>query len=412
MTFGPLQGDALATLLLASHLALTERMRSEAKPLSGLEWNRLTDDLKERALRPADLLGKGVSELQSLLALSTEMAGRIATLIGRGVQLALELERLHGRGIWVLTRSDEAYPQVLKRRLKKDAPPVLFGAGAVPLLQQGFLAVVGSRHVDEAGSAFATDVGVAVAKSGLVVVSGGAQGVDRLAIEGGLSAGGSAIAVLADSLERAIREPAYLSALLEGRLVLVSAVHPGARFSVPAAMARNKYIYALARYGLVVASDPAKGGTRAGALEVLQHGWVPLLVRETDPPLLGNQDLIRRGALAWPEGAVSVGEGLHEWLEARTKGWKPPPVKERRQTRQTHSATAPDLYHLVLPHLLALVQSALHPAQVAVSLGVVPEQALAWLRRAEGEGKVRYDGDTGYFQLGGTPAASQLTFKL
>jgi len=45
--------------------------------------------------------------------------------------------------------ADASYPKRLKTRLKEDAPPVLYGCGDVALLENGGLAVVGSRHVDD-----------------------------------------------------------------------------------------------------------------------------------------------------------------------------------------------------------------------------------------------------------------------
>ena len=53
---------------------------------------------------------------------------------------------------------------------------------------------------------------------------------------------------------------------------------PHASFNVGMAMARNKLIYALSDFGLVIASDAEKGGTWAGAEEGLKAGWVPVFV--------------------------------------------------------------------------------------------------------------------------------------
>ena len=41
-------------------------------------------------------------------------------------------------------------PRRLKARLREDAPAVLYGCGDIGLLETGGLAVVGSRHVDDA----------------------------------------------------------------------------------------------------------------------------------------------------------------------------------------------------------------------------------------------------------------------
>jgi len=100
---------------------------------------------------------------------------------------------------------DELYPARLLETLKHQAPTVLFGAGDIRLLQRAGVAVVGSRNIDEAGAAFAREVGAKSVASKLTVVSGGARGTDRIAMQAALESGGLAFGVLADSVERAAR---------------------------------------------------------------------------------------------------------------------------------------------------------------------------------------------------------------
>ena len=78
----------------------------------------------------------------------------------------------------------------------------------------------------------------------------------------------------------AIRLPEIRHALERGDLCLVTPYSPNAGFSVGAAMGRNRLIYCLADYAIVVASDAEKGGTWAGATEALKNGWVPNVVRK------------------------------------------------------------------------------------------------------------------------------------
>ena len=61
-------------------------------------------------------------------------------------------------------------------------------------------AVVGSRDVDEAGTAFAGEVARWCARESLAVASGGARGVDRTAMLAAVDAGGAATGVLAGAL--------------------------------------------------------------------------------------------------------------------------------------------------------------------------------------------------------------------
>jgi predicted Rossmann fold nucleotide-binding protein DprA/Smf involved in DNA uptake len=67
------------------------------------------------------------------------------------------------------------------------------------------------------------------------------------------------------------------------------------------AMDRNKLIYALADYGLVVSADYKKGGTWAGAEEELKRKpGRPVFVRIGDSVPTGNRQLINLGALEFP----------------------------------------------------------------------------------------------------------------
>jgi predicted Rossmann fold nucleotide-binding protein DprA/Smf involved in DNA uptake len=54
-------------------------------------------------------------------------------------------------------------------------------------------------------------------------------------------------------------------------------------------MERNKLIYALADWAIVVASAAGQGGTWTGALENLKAGWAPLFVRNGSDVPDGNR---------------------------------------------------------------------------------------------------------------------------
>ncbi len=111
-----------------------------------------------------------------------------------------------------------------------------------------------------------------------------------------LDAGGIAFGVLADSLERTVRQPDLRQLLLDGQLVLLTPYVPTAGFSVGAAMGRNKVIYGLADFAVVVSSDFQTGGTWAGAVEALKAGWCPVFARDGVEVPKGNRELLKLGA--------------------------------------------------------------------------------------------------------------------
>lgn len=292
----PLSDDAIAIVLVASYLGLPPR--SESKPFGPVEWQRLAERLHASGSTPSRLLGAATDTLAADLDCSPEQAERVVRLTERAGGISFELDRLAQRGIWVLTRAHAAYPSRLKK-LGSNRPPVLFGAGPRDFLDDGGVAIVGSRNVDDAGGEFAGLVGSRAANAGMNVISGGARGVDRLAMQGAIDADGVAVGVLTDSLERWIKDPELRGHIHGQRLTLVTPFKPDAGFNSANAMARNKYVYALADFAVVVASEKDKGGTWTGAAENLRekNRWSILFVRQADDAPAGNAALIQRGGI-------------------------------------------------------------------------------------------------------------------
>jgi predicted Rossmann fold nucleotide-binding protein DprA/Smf involved in DNA uptake len=286
--------QAQAVLLLTSHF--TKLDRGEPKPLSTSEWGKLAYWLKDRGLQPDSLLSEDPRRLLSGWMDRGITQDRIEYLLGRGGALGLALEKWERAGLWVLTRSDSEYPERLKKRLKLEAPPVLFGCGKRSLLNGRGIAIVGSRNASDADLSFAAQLGADAASQGFSVVSGGARGIDESAMLGALEREGTVVGVLADSLLRSATSARYRKHLMSNDLVLVSPFNPEAGFNVGNAMARNSYIYCLADAAVVVTTGRDRGGTWSGAIENLRSHWAPLWVRSHPDAGSGNADLVRRGA--------------------------------------------------------------------------------------------------------------------
>jgi predicted Rossmann fold nucleotide-binding protein DprA/Smf involved in DNA uptake len=294
-----LSPNTQAILLLTAPLMVG---RSTPAPdlLGPGDYKRLARHLRDIERQPADLLGPNAGDI--LRSCQTVVAeDRLQHLLGRGFLLSQAIERWQSRAIWVISRADADYPRRLKILLREDAPAVLYGCGDIGLLDNGGLAVVGSRDVDDALIDYTMSVGGLAARAGRAIVSGGAKGIDQAAMRGALEAGGQVCGVLADSLEKTAMQREHRNMLLDGQLVLISPYDPGAGFNVGHAMQRNKLIYALADASLVVSSDVDKGGTWAGAIEQLDKlRFVPIYVRSIGAPSRGLDALVKKGALAWP----------------------------------------------------------------------------------------------------------------
>ena len=293
----PLSANTQAILMLTAPL-MAPGGRDDAPVLKPREYRRLAQWLHANGTEPAGLLEPGGALIgQGPGGVEPD---RLRRLLDRGFRMAQALERWQARSIWVVSRADDGYPTLLRSRLKGHAPALLYGCGPTSLLDRRGLAVVGSRDAGDALLQYAADNAAVAARAGLSVVSGGAKGVDRAAMNGALEAGGRVTGVLPGGLERAAVNREHRTLLLEERLVLLSLCDPRAGFNVGNAMARNKLVYGLADAALVVDATEGKGGTWAGAEEELKRGSGRVFVRSTLESSAGLAALLARGATAWP----------------------------------------------------------------------------------------------------------------
>ena len=296
MNSNPLSPTTQATLLLCSPLRAGKNR--DVQPLSIGDFNELEKQLQRIGASLEHLLESDAAVLLKKLGLTVD-SEKITALLGRGFMLSMAVETWQSAGVWVTSRGEADYPERL-HRLKQNAPPLIYGCGEKKLLAKGGLAIVGSRDVDAAGETFTRNVAAKAAHEEMQIVSGGARGVDQFAMLAALEAGGTVVGVLADSLLRSATSGNAREAIQDGRLALLSAFDPEAGFNVGNAMQRNKQIYALADFGLVVSSGYNEGGTWSGAIEQLEKlHLTPIFVRDGDVPE-GNRQLLRRGAMPFP----------------------------------------------------------------------------------------------------------------
>jgi len=308
--------DGTVLVMLCSHVGISDGDQPGPSPLTLREWNVLSRRLHDSGTNhPSALLGISSADLSKRFGITTTEAERIVQLLARGGSIAWELEHLAANGVWCVTRADDSYPTRIRNTLKHQAPTVLFGAGDFTILDKPAIGIVGSRNIAEAGAGFARRLGEICARSSVAVVSGGARGTDRIAMQGALDAGGCAVGVLADNLTKTTRQPDVRNFITEGRLILITPFRPDNGFSIGAAMGRNKIIYGASDFSVVVASDYQKGGTWAGAIETLTARWCPLFVRSGKDVGRGNEDLIRKGARAFSDTDLENMDDLIEWMK-------------------------------------------------------------------------------------------------
>ena len=386
-----LSPDTQAILLLCASFG--QNRQTQPQPLTLSEYNFVAGWLRENDISPGDLLNPTLKNRLPNITIGKLDSHRLIALLERGVMLSLAVEKWTNQGLWILGRGDSQYPKRLKQRLRHSAPAILYGIGNIELLSQAGLAVVGSRDIDQEELDYTLQLGQTCAQQGIQVVSGGARGVDQAAMLAVLEAGGTALGILADSLSKIAVAGKYRAGIKEGRLTLVSTYDPNAGFNAGNAMGRNKYIYALADYALVVSSSFGKGGTWAGATEALEKiKDVPLFVRMQGTVPEGNQQLYKKGVKHFPE--VPWNNLLKILGEAATSETNLEMSASNRDdftdaSTQVNQSSLKDIYEAVLPIILNHLQQPKDAKYLAESLDVRKTQMEDWLNRAVKEGKVR-----------------------
>ena len=232
------------------------------------------------------------------------------------------LRRAERIGVRVLTWNCPEYPDSLRHL--SDPPPVLFLRGRMGLLARaGTVTVVGARRATERARDLAERLGVSLARSGVVVASGLALGIDGAVHSGVLRVGGEAIGVLGTGPD--VIYPRAHRALFERivqRGLVVSEFLPGTGAAPYHFPRRNRILAALASSVVVV-----EAGRRSGSLITVDHAldigrdvWVVPGPIEAST-CAGSNRLLGEGArplLAIADFVEAVtGEGSRGLLERR-----------------------------------------------------------------------------------------------
>jgi len=306
--------DRIAMATACTTLGLPAGKRDRDDILSNPEWNQLAQWLRKRQMRPADLLFAGDSDLV-FDEIDPRIAAKVRAVPDRASTVALEIEQLEHVGIWTMSRADSGFPRRWKERLKGAAPAVIFGTGPAELLDRPAVAIVGSREITEELGELGNSIGMRVSQAGMVVVSGGARGSDRVGMQGALLDEGCAVGVLPADLSRLSKQRDVREFIANGKLCLVTQVNPDAGFSVGNAMARNRLIYSLSDLAMIIATKAGSGGTWAGATENRKKRWVPMAVWTGLDAPDGNFALAEEGVFSFSE-RPSGPEWLHRLIES------------------------------------------------------------------------------------------------
>lgn len=210
--------------------------------------------------------------------------------------------------IW---KTDPAYPPLLNEIA--DPPKRLFHRGEPLNPKASYFAIVGTRRASLYGKQMAERFSGVLAAKGFTIVSGLAFGIDTIAHEAALEAGGKTIAVLGSGLEY-IFPPCNrgLAKKIEQHGCLISEFEPEAVAYKSNFPQRNRIIAGMS-FATLVIEGPERSGALITARFALEYNRdiFALPGNITQSTSLGTNRLIR-DALAYP---VTTIEDIFDYLE-------------------------------------------------------------------------------------------------
>ncbi|GAB6280550.1 MAG: DNA-processing protein DprA [Thermovirga sp.] len=255
---------------------------------------RVLDSIKALGITPEETAAASPSIMDRLGVsdLSREILAERAAAGWSGA----EMERCERIGVRLVFFMDDDFPGILKDI--PDPPLVLYVRGK-GLPTDGMAAVVGTRKCSSYGAHCAEELGSSLAAAGIIVVSGGARGIDGAAHRGCLGAGGTTVAVLGTGVDIAYpgsHRSLFEEIMEEGALL---SEYPFGTTGLPWRFPRrNRIIAGLCSRCLVVEAPVRSGAiiTARLALEAGREVWaVP--GRITEGVCEGSNALISDGAV-------------------------------------------------------------------------------------------------------------------
>ena len=179
------------------------------------------------------------------------------------------------------------------------APETIFFKGALPSQRLPSVAIVGTRKPTAYGKEVASSITTSLAQKGIVIISGLAIGIDSIAHQSTLDAGGITIAVLANSVDTIYPKSNRRLAedILAHNGVIMSEYEPPREPRGYQFLARNRIVSGLAD-AVVVVEAAARSGTLSTAAHALEQGKEVFAVpgNITSPLSSGCNKLIKQGA--------------------------------------------------------------------------------------------------------------------
>jgi len=212
------------------------------------------------------------------------------------ISLEAEMEKLDRLGVKVLSCHDSDYSSRLKEIY--DYPPLLYVRGSLLAEDEWCLAIVGTRRASVYGRQVTEEIVTDLAQSRITIVSGLARGIDTIAHQSALAAGGRTIAVFACGLDIVYpAENAQLARDIIQQGALVSEYPLGTKPRAENFPRRNRIMSGLSLGVLVTEAGDSSGALITTSMALEQNREVFAIPGSIlSPTSRGTNHLIQEGA--------------------------------------------------------------------------------------------------------------------
>ncbi len=215
-----------------------------------------------------------------------------------------------------VTPDEKLYPRMLKNL--DDLPAVVYYQGDLKfIIHKIAIAIVGTREAGANSLAIAKSLSASLTRSGAIVVSGGALGVDSAAHSGAIEAGGKTVAVLGCGFGTDyLQSNQYLRDAIANNGALVTEYPPETPVLPRNFPIRNRIISGLC-HGTVVVEAGIKSGSLITANTALEQGrdvyavpgdvmsskfmGVHKLINDGAKPVFSAKDVLYSYAIKYPK---------------------------------------------------------------------------------------------------------------
>lgn len=289
--------DAMTELKIREHAALVALLRSLPK---GRRWGDVTEALLQTG--SASAMQNDQTD-QALIPDESEAAH-----LRRALDDVRDWSQKHWQFLSIL---DATYPARL--RDIHQAPPFLFARGELRD-DDPAISIVGSRKATESGRSIARSVATELAREGITVLSGLADGIDGTAHRAALDAGGRTVAIIGTGIARsypAAHRDLQEQIATEG--LLLSQFWPEGPPQPHNFIMRNAVMSGYGRATFVVEATE-NSGTRAQARMVIGHGRPVILTQTVAGSTEWGRRLVGRPGVQVASNLPEAMESIHSAL--------------------------------------------------------------------------------------------------